>query len=84
MKQYNFKVIEVSESDQRELGTNFLTLKENHIVVASGVSEDYKRKMRNNSVKVDYIDVLNLKKGMGSCHCMTQVICRHRTLKANL
>jgi len=43
-----YKIIEVSEDDQKELGTNFLTIKENHILVASGVSEDYKRKMRNN------------------------------------
>lgn len=70
-------VIEVTDEDIKHLGTNFLTMKENHIACAEGVSEDFKRKMRENHVTVDYLDVTNLKKGMGSLHCMTQVICRN-------
>lgn len=46
-------VIEINEEDTMNLGTNFLTIKEDHIVCADGVSEDFKRKMRENQVKVD-------------------------------
>lgn len=75
-KTLGFKVLLVSKEDQARYGVNFLTLASQKLVGVDGVSETYKKQLREQGVETQWLDFRNLTGGYGAAHCMTQVLSR--------
>lgn len=71
-----YTLIPVSSADQRHYGANFLTVGPRTIFGVEGVSEAYKRALRDAGVKAKWLDFSSLTGGYGAAHCMTQVLRR--------
>ena len=49
-----------------------MTIRENEIIAIDGVSEEYKRRIEGEGVKViEWMDFRNLTCGYGAAHCST-------------
>ena len=74
-----FKVIPVSRKDQEHYGINFLTIAPNKILAIDGVSDEYKKTLKDNGVDATWMDFAALTSGFGAAHCTTQVFYRENT-----
>jgi len=75
-KQMGLRLIPVSNDDQLKYGINFLCIGPNRLLGITGVSEEYKARLREAGVKVTWMDFANLTGGYGAAHCVTQVLHR--------
>ncbi len=78
LKEKQFKVILVSESDQKNYGINFLTIAPNKILAIDGVSEQYKQYLRDAGVTATWMNFSALTQAYGAAHCLTQVLFRSK------
>ena len=69
MEKLKFRIIPVSVSDQEAYGINFLTVSSKKIIGVDGVSDEYKRNLKQAGVEVTWIDFDNMKLGYGAAHC---------------
>lgn len=75
-KTLGFRVLLVSKEDQARYGANFLTLVSQKLVGVDGVSDGYKKQLKEQGVEAQWLDFRNLTGGYGAAHCMTQVLLR--------
>lgn len=77
LSRQNFRtIVPVPKADQLIYGCNFLTLRENHIVLVkrgAGVSELFKEALRKAGVTYVEAEMTALTSEYGAAHCMTQV-----------
>lgn len=76
-EELNMTLIEIEAEDQDRMANNFLTVSPRKILAVDGQSDEFKQKLEDNGVEVEWIDLTNLTKGYGAAHCMTQVIERN-------
>ncbi len=76
LRDMGMTIISVSPEDKSRLANNFLTIAPRTIMAVAGQSDEFKLKLKENSVKVTWLPLHNLTKGYGAAHCMTQVIYR--------
>lgn len=72
-----FTLLAVPDSDQLKYGINFLTISENKLLGVDGVSEEYKKALKESKVNVTWMDFSALTSGYGAAHCTTQVLERN-------
>ncbi len=67
-------LIPITLSDQKRLAGNYLTVAPREIMAVGNQTDEYKKLLEDNGVKVHWIELENLIHGYGAAHCMTQVI----------
>ncbi len=70
------RVIPISDSDEQNFGSNYLCIAPYHIVSGNAVSDDFRNRMAQEGVQVEYLELGKLTDGGGCAHCMTQVFLR--------
>jgi arginine deiminase len=75
-KRLGMRIIPVPAADQLKYGVNFLTLSGRRILAVEGVSEGYKKVLKDAGVDATWIDFRNMTGGYGAAHCVTQVLRR--------
>lgn len=75
-QELHMEAIPVSQADRENYGVNFLTVRENEIFIAEGISDEYRDRLQQGGVTVRPVDFRNLMGGYGSCHCTVQVLRR--------
>jgi arginine deiminase len=79
----NFRVIKVTDKEQKQFATNVLNVGNGTIVTPYNGSE-YSARLSEAGIKSVFVDFENLKRGWGAAHCMTQVISRELVNRTKL
>lgn len=76
MCEQDIKIIPISEEDSNSFGANFLPVAPREIIAVNKKSYAYRKALRDNGVKVSWVDLTYCTKGYGAAHCLTQIIRR--------